>query len=46
MLTSAGEKFFQKSYPRMVHNVNDLLASRLNQADRRKFTHLLEKLAH
>ena len=45
MLTSAGEKLFQKSYPSMVHHVNGLLASRLNQTDRRNFARLLEKLA-
>ncbi len=45
MLTSAGEELFKKSYPNMIHHVNDLLASKLNQTDRRTFARLLERLA-
>lgn len=44
MLTSEGEKLFQKSYPNMIHHVNDLLKSKLNQTDRKKLARLLEKL--
>jgi DNA-binding MarR family transcriptional regulator len=43
-LTAAGEKVFRKSYPHMVHDVNDLLGSKLNQQERRTFAALLAKL--
>jgi DNA-binding MarR family transcriptional regulator len=43
-LTVAGERVFQKSYPHMVQDVNDLLASRLNQKERRTLAALLAKL--
>lgn len=43
-LTAAGEKIFRKSYPHMVHDVNDALAAKLNRKDRRTLALLLAKL--
>lgn len=43
-LTAAGENIFRKTYPHMIHDVNDLLGSKLNQKERRAFATLLAKL--
>ncbi|MFQ5982277.1 MAG: MarR family winged helix-turn-helix transcriptional regulator [Woeseiaceae bacterium] len=43
-LTAAGENIFRKTYPHMIHDVNDLLGSKRNQEERRAFATLLAKL--
>jgi DNA-binding MarR family transcriptional regulator len=43
-LTAEGKKIFRKSYPHMVHDVNDLLASKLSREERRTLAELLAKL--
>lgn len=43
-LTAAGESVFQQSYPHMIHDVDELLASRLDDKERRTLAVLLAKL--
>ena len=43
-LTPDGEKIFRKSYPHMIHDVNDLLASKLDRNERKALATLLAKL--
>jgi DNA-binding MarR family transcriptional regulator len=43
-LTAEGKKIFRKSYPRMVHDVNELLASKLSPQERKTLGELLAKL--
>lgn len=43
-LTEDGMKFFRQSYPHMVHDVNELLASKLKQEERQTLAMLLAKL--
>lgn len=43
-LTAEGKKIFRKSYPQMVHDVNDLLASRLGPKERKTLADLLARL--
>ncbi len=43
-LAEAGEKVFRHSYPHMIHDVNDLLASKLDQEERRTLASLLARL--
>lgn len=43
-LTEIGMKIFQKSYPQMLHDVNDLLASKLNKNERQTLGELLARL--
>lgn len=43
-LTEDGMEIFRNSYPQMVHDVNELLASKLNQKERRTLASLLAKI--
>jgi len=43
-LTENGMMIFRKSYPQMVHDVNEILASKLNEKERQTFASLLAKL--
>ena len=42
-LTTRGRAMFRKSYPRMIHEVNDFLAANLNESERRSLSRLLAK---
>jgi DNA-binding MarR family transcriptional regulator len=43
-LTADGRRIFRKSYPRMLHDVNELLASNLSPEERKTLADLLAKL--
>ena len=43
-LTAAGRKVFRKSYPQMVHEVNDLLSYKLTGKERKALAAILAKL--
>ena len=44
-LTPAGVKIFKQSYPRVVREVNELVASKITSKERRNLVNLLRKLA-
>ena len=43
-LTEDGMKIFRKSYPHMLHDVNELLGSKLNQKERQTLASLLSRI--